>query len=90
MKNSYSSPLCGAIRRSFGSIHDFERAMENAGKHGGNVYLVALPDDSLQIVCAAGPPCGTVLMQADEPCPPETLSARYERFRINRPKYPCP
>ena len=90
--NDFVSPqLYGAIRRSFGSIRDLQRALRCAAQRKlGKVYLVALPNEKLQVVCAPGRPLGTVLMTAEENCTAETLSARYADFIARRPEYPCP
>ena len=90
LNENISPALYGEIVRSFGSPRDMERALDNAAKHSGAVYLIATDDARLRLAYAGETVIGAVLKSSAEPLDYAILSERFALFLTNRPRYPHP
>ena len=83
--NEYISPaLREELMRTFGSIRDFERALERAAA------LLATAQAKLRLGYENEDKIGTALWLRGEELDYAVLSSRYDAFLTNRPRYPQP
>lgn len=84
--NKLVSPaLHGEIVRSFGSLSDFERALNRRASH-----LIATDDARLRLAYEGETFVGTVLKRSDEALDYAVLSERFALLLTNRPRWPHP
>lgn len=97
-----SPPLAAQIDRDFGSLKDFQRALEHMcadRRHGGNVWLICTPQGRLRLVHTppGGRPLAPALCRIPLPCGPQPprpdwleANRRYDGHMASRPPYPMP
>lgn len=85
MNDDISPALYGEIVRSFGSVQDMERALEQRA-----VHLIATKDARLRLTAVGETAVGTILKQNEEALDYAVLSKRFALILTNRPRYPHP
>lgn len=86
LNKAISPALHGEIARSFGSLPDFERALDRRA----TAHLVATDDARLRLAYEGETLVGTVLKRNDEALDYTVLSERFALFLTNRPRWPHP
>ncbi len=89
MNDNISPALRGEIERSFGSVRDFERALESAAKKGAWT-LFSTSEARLRLSYEGEMTHDTPLQRSDEALDYALLSERYALVLTNRPHYPHP